>query len=127
MDEVFVADVHKDQRIYLDDPDPIIPPKENRKGRKRTKRHAQTEAIRVDTWVAQQPEADWCPYTLRDSTKGELRVQILHRRVWLWDKKESKARHWHLVVRKEPNSPETLKYTLSNASEAVSTHRLAKM
>ena len=90
-------------------------------------RHAQTDAIRVDTWVAQQPEADWCPYTLRESTKGELRVQILHRRVWLWDKKEAKARHWHLIVRREPNSPDTLKYTLSNASEAMSTHQLAKM
>jgi len=127
MNEVFVADIHKDQLIYLDDPDPIVPPKENPKGRKRTKRHAQTDAIRVDHWVAQQPEADWSSYTLRDSTKGELRVQILHRRVWLWDKKEAQARHWHLIVRQEANSPETLKYTLSNASEALSTHQLAKM
>lgn len=54
-------------------------------------------------------------------------MQILHRRVWLWDKKEAKARLWHLIISKEPNSPETLKYTLSNASEEISTHQLAKM
>ena len=127
MNEVFVADIHKDQLIYLDDPDPIIPPRKSPKGKKPTKRHAQTDAIRVDAWVAQQPETDWCQHTLRESTKGKLRVQILHRRVWLWDKKEAKARHWHLIVRREPNSPETLKYTLSNAPEATSTHQLAKM
>ena len=127
INETFVVDVHKDQLIYLEDPDPIIPPKKNPKGRRRTKLHAQTEAIRVDQWAAQQPEADWQRYTLRDSTKGELRVQILHRRVWLWDKKEAKARLWHLIVRREPNSVETLKYTLSNASEEISAHQLAKM
>jgi SRSO17 transposase len=127
MIETFVVDVHKDQLIYLEDPDPIIPPKKSPKGRRRTKRHAQTETIRVDKWATEQPETDWQCYTLRDSTKGELRVQILHRRVFLWDKKEAKARHWHLIVRREPNSPETLKYTLSNASEEVSTHQLARM
>ena len=127
MNEVFIGDIHKDQLIYLEDPDPIAPPRRSHKGKKPTKRHAQTDGIRVDTWVAQQPETDWCQHTLRDSTKGELRVQILHQRVWLWDKKEAKARHWHLIARREPNSPETLKYTLSNAPEATSTHRLAKM
>lgn len=37
MNETFVVDVHKDQLIYLDDPDPIIPPKKSPKGRTRTK------------------------------------------------------------------------------------------
>jgi hypothetical protein len=35
MNEIFVVDVHKDQLIYLDDPQPIIPQKKsNRRGRK---------------------------------------------------------------------------------------------
>jgi len=35
MDEIFVVDVHKDQLIYLDDPQPVIPPrKNNQRGRK---------------------------------------------------------------------------------------------
>lgn len=127
MNEIFVLDVHRDQRIYLDDPEPIIPPKQGSRGRTPTRYTAQTKAIRVDQWAAQQPQADWQSYTLRDSTQGKLKVQILHRRVWLWDNQESKAQHWHLIVRREPNSPDTLKYTLSNAPEVTSTHTLAKM
>ncbi len=127
INETFVVDIHKDQTLYLDDPEPTIPPRKNSRGRKPTRYKTEIKGMRVDKWVKQQPEADWCHYTLRNSTKGELRVQILHRRVWLWDKEESKARHWHLIVRKEPDAPETLKYTLSNASEEISVHQLAKM
>jgi len=127
MDEIFVVDVHKDQMIYLVDPDPVIPPKQNKRGRKRTRYVSQVNPIRVDRWVSQQVEAAWNSYILRDSTKGKLKVKALHRRVWLWSKKEAKARQWHLVVRREPNSPDTLKYTLSNAPEETDAHQLAKM
>jgi hypothetical protein len=48
---------------------------------------------------------------LRETTKGELVVEVLHRRVWLWDKKSPTARCWHLIVRREVNSPATLKYS----------------
>ncbi len=65
--------------------------------------------------------------TLRDSSKGKLRVEILHRRVWLWDGKEAKAHQWHLLVRREIGSPETIHYTLSNAPAGTSAHRLAQM
>jgi len=56
-----------------------------------------------------------------------LQVEVVHRRVWLWDGKEKQARHWHLVVRREIDSPQTLKYTLSNADADLTTHRLAQM
>jgi hypothetical protein len=52
---------------------------------------------------------------LRDSTRGQLRVDLAHRRVWLWDGEELEPRCWHLIVRREVGSPKTLKYTLSNA------------
>ena len=64
---------------------------------------------------------------LRDSTKGALRVEVLHQRVWLWDAKEAQARHWHLVVRREINVREEIKYSLSNAPVSTTVHRLAQM
>jgi len=51
----------------------------------------------------------------------------VHRRVWLWDGEEKQAHHWHLIVRREIDSPQTLKYTLSNAEAELPTHRLAQM
>lgn len=88
MDEIFVVDVHKDQLIYLEDPEPVIPQRKNNpRGRKTSRYQAQTQPVRVDNWKEAQPEEAWRRYKLRDSTKGELIVEILHKRVWLWDKK----------------------------------------
>jgi hypothetical protein len=64
---------------------------------------------------------------LRDTTRGELVVEIMHRRVWLWDKHSASARCWHLLVRREINSPGTLKYSLSNAAPQISATKLARM
>lgn len=127
MGEVFVVDVHKDQQIYLEDPQPVVPETTSKRGRRRTRRQAQTPRIRVDRWLKTQPETAWQRVTLRDSSKGKLHVEIQYQRVWLWDGKEATAHQWHLSVRREIDSPETIKYTLSNAPEPMPTHRLARM
>jgi SRSO17 transposase len=126
--ECFVADVHKDQRIYLEDPHPQIPPGRGRgRGRRLTRAVAQTPDRRVDQWVAQQPERAWTRVTLRDSTKGTLQVEMLHRRVWLWDGEEAAAHQWHLIVRREIGARHDIKYSLSNAPADIPTARLAQM
>jgi SRSO17 transposase len=123
-EEVWVADVHCDQRIYLEDPRPMVAPRRHRKGRTPSRRVAQSEAVRVDQWAAAQPDRAWERVAFRDSTKGPLRVEVLHRRVWLWDGEETEAHNWHLIVRRETGSPERIKYSLSNAPETTTTERL---
>ena len=125
--EIFVGDVHKDQRIYLDDPQPIVPPAKTTHGRHPTRPRAQTLAVRVDLWTQQQPATAWQSVTLRAGTKGPLRVEILHRRVWLWDGEEAQARPWPLIVRREIDTPTEIKYSLSNAPADTPAPRLAFM
>jgi len=125
--EIWVADVHRDQRIYLEDPQPIVPERTSSKGQAPSRLVAQTTAIRVDSWVAGQPETAWKEVALRESTKGTLFVEVLHRRVWLWDGEEPQAHCRHLIVRREIESPGEIKYTLSNAPDSISTERLAYM
>ena len=125
MDETFMADVAKDQTIYLEDPDPTVPEPRSKRGRKPSKLKAQCEPIRVDKWVEQQPATRWKRTQVRHTTKGKLRVKILHQRVWLWDGEESKAHRWHLIVRRDPNGD--LKYSLSNAPASTSYRRLSYM
>ena len=125
--EIFVGDVHKDQRIYLDDPQPIVPPAKTTHGRHPTRPRAQTLAVRVDLWTQQQPATAWQSVTLRAGTKGPLRVEILHRRVWLWDGEEAQARPWHLIVRREIDTPTEIKYSLCNAPADTPAPRLAFM
>lgn len=85
MGETFVVDIHKDQQIYLEDPQPIIPKTAATRGRRRSRLQAQTDPIRVDQWLNEQPDTEWRRVTLRDSSKGKLRVEIVHHRVWLWN------------------------------------------
>jgi len=125
--EVFVADVHKDQQIYPEDPSLCVPEKKGARGKKPTLLQAQSTSQRVDAWAAAQPPELWQKVAVRPGTKGEMRVEALHSRVWLWDGREPKARFWHFVVIREVSSPETIKYVLSNASAATSLERLVQM
>jgi SRSO17 transposase len=126
--EIFLADVHKSQRIYIQDPDPHVPVKSSReKGRPRSRLVAGTRPVRVDDWMRAQAATSWGKYTLGSGTKGKMRIELLHQRVWLWDKKEKQAHCWHLLVRREINRPKEIKYSLSNAPENTPTIRLAKM
>jgi len=124
--ETFVADVHKDQYVYLEDPRPVVPASLPGRGRKRTRGVAHSEKLRVDAWSAAQPQSACTRVELGDSTKGKLRVEVLHRRVWLWDGKEPQARHWHLIVRREIKAHDEIKFSLSNAPQDLPLQRLAQ-
>jgi SRSO17 transposase len=125
--EVFVAEVHRDQQIYLEDPDPVVPSRKAPGGKQPTLLQAQSVSQRVDEWAKAQAPESWHKIVVGPGTKGELRVEALKSRVWLWDGRESKARLWHLVVTRELGSPETIKYILSNAPEETSLQRLVQM
>lgn len=123
--ETFLAEIHSDRHIYLNDPAPYLPKQGT--GRPRSRYHSKKNAVEVRNWVKRQPASAWRTVIVRDATKGELAVQVLHRRVWLWDKKSPNANCWHLIVRREVNSPGTIKYSLSNAPEQTSPIKLAQM
>jgi hypothetical protein len=123
--EIFLADVHSDRHIYLTDPAPYLPPPGL--GRPRVRYHSDVQAIEVRKWVKKQPASEWRKKTLRSTTKGDLIVEVLHRRVWLWDKHSPTAHCWHLIVRREVDSPGTLKYSLSNAPGRTSVRKLMQM
>jgi SRSO17 transposase len=125
--ETFVVDVHCDQRMYLENPEPTLKKRRAKRGRKPTTREAQKPSIRVDEWKSEQPDEAWKRVKVRDSTRGEIEVEVLHRRVWLWDKKEADAHEWHLIVRREIDAPQEVKYTLSNAPAETPVTRLAEM
>jgi SRSO17 transposase len=81
----------------------------------------------VCQWVKAQSESRWQEVMLRDSTRGDLVVEILHQSVWLWDKKSATAHCWHLIVRREIDSPGTIKYSLCNARAGTHVTKLAQM
>ncbi len=54
-------------------------------------------------------------------------VEVIQCRVWFWDGQTDKARQWHLLVRREIDSPDEIKYSVSNAKADTSIERLAHM
>lgn len=108
----FVVDVHRNQRVWLKDPAPVVPPRKTGRGRAPSQRVPGSAPVEVrDVFGA---EAGWAGHTLRCSTRGDLRVEGVSRRVWLWDGKEKQARHWTLVGVRYPESGIT-KWFVSNA------------
>ena len=122
--KTFLADIHSDRHIYLNDPAPYVPPQGLCRARVRYHRDAQT--IEVSKWVKKQPASAGRRNTLRSTTKGELIVDVLHRRVWLWDRHSATALCWHLIVRREVGPPGTIKCSLCNARAATSAVKLAR-
>jgi len=125
--ETFVADVAKDQSIYLEEPVPYLPERSSSRGRKPTHLTCEALRIRVDKWVASQPEDAWQRVSFRDTTKGKRFADILVQRIWLWNGKEPKARRFTLIVRREPCKADCIKYTLTNAGTETTVERLAFM
>lgn len=125
--ETFVADVAKDQSIYLEEPVPYLPEKTTSRGRKPTRLVCDAKRFRVDEWVASQPQEVWRRVSFRDTTKGKRIADFLVQRVWLWNGKDHSQHCFTLLVRRESGRPDCIKYTLTNAGSATPLERLAFM
>ena len=115
--EVFVADLHRTQQIRTGDPWPVVPAG-RKKGRTPTVPRAAHPPLTVQAWADALPDMAWQTAALRPGTKGEIRVQYVHQRVYLWNGEEATARLWHLAARRtlDPHGqPDGISWTLSNA------------
>jgi len=124
--EVFVADVHSNQRMWLEDPQPAASQIATGK-RSGIKPKPFAPSVEVRDWVSQQSPEDWIAFKRRDEINGALRGEFLHRRIWLWNGGEEMARHWHLLVWRPEESPQEIKYVLSNAAAGIAILDLARM
>jgi len=123
--ERFLVEAHSDQIVYLQDPAPTVPPRRG-KGRAPTRPVTAVMPEVVTAWTATQPPTAWRRMKLRDGEKGEVVAEFLTRRVFVWDGKAPRARHWHLLVRREIGGDQ-LKFCLSNAKPSASLRQLVMM
>jgi len=121
----FLLHVHKDQAVYLEDPDPRVCETATGRGRQPSKLQAQTEAVRVGDLVASLKDCEWERLITRETTRGPLAIYAFSRPIWVWDGEEKKARSWTLFVRRDFESGD-LKYALSNDGGRLSTLNLAR-
>jgi SRSO17 transposase len=126
--ETFLMDVASNLHIYESDPRLQTEPSPSSKA-------ARSKTIKAGDWkprsrtvevvVREHFARESRTITVRETTKGTMRVRIWVKEVWQWDGKTSEPRPRLLVVRREKDG--TFKYSLSNASAKTSWERLGFM
>jgi SRSO17 transposase len=124
--EIFMLDVHKDQKIYLESPQFEIPNYSGR-GRKPKILKPEPRPVRADEWTKSQPQDTWQKITVRQGAKGPVEYEYLIIRVWIYSFEHNALRQWHLIVRRDLETKSDYKYSLSNASADTTDNRLAYM
>ena len=104
----FLADVHCDQYVW--DVDPTM--------------DKNAKPMRVDAWAKKQGARAWKRVLMRQGTKGPMHEEVLHGRVWCFQRGDDRPRLWHLIVSKQPNRH---KFSLSNAAAETTAQRLTYM
>ena len=120
----YLADVHKDQYVYLNDPKFAVPAYGGR-GRIPTKKETTETPIEVSRYVASQSPASWIPLTLRKGTKGQIRYEYICVDVWVFQAERGEQRKVRLLIRRDIVTKKDYKYSLTNLSADEGLDRLA--
>src|SRR5437016_6850801 len=88
----FLIDVHKSFVIYGVDPQPKPGP--STKGRIPNRSISEQNTLSVQQFVQGCPTKDWRVYNVRETTRGSLRLRVLRKSVYVWDKHSGKGRRY---------------------------------
>ena len=121
--ESFLIDVHKSFVIYEVAPQSTIPGP-SRNGRKASELTSGQQS--VEAFVESCSTKDWRLYNVRETTRGSLKLRVLRKSVYVWDKQREQARPYELLVTENLDG-ENRKYSLSNQKPSTSTQRLSWM
>lgn len=127
MGETFVVDLHSDFHVYLQHPKPYLPEKTKKAGRPFQKYRTDNESIQVRDVVKSLSAQRWKTVTIRDTTRGVLKVRICRLQVYVWDGESENVKCWTLIANKSLGSDPDTKISLSNAPKLTTVRRLGRM
>lgn len=119
----FVLDVHKDEKVFLEEPRFEVPERRAKRGRAPENLKADTEALRLDRLQERIRPQDWRLEQIRDTTKGLLRLWVYKADVWSWDNESAYASKRTLIITKTDERVPRIKYSFSNGDLDEYTHR----
>ncbi len=119
----YVLDVHKDERIFLEEPQIVLPQKTEGRGRPAKNLKAIGEPIRLDKYKESLKSKDWEKEKIRKTAKGWKKMFVHKAEVWVWNGKEDKARRRTLVITKTADKKFKIKYSFSNGMLDEYTHQ----
>jgi hypothetical protein len=105
--------------------DPQPKPGPSTKGRIPNRSTREQDTLSVQQFVQGCPTKDWTVYNVRETTRGLLKLRVLRKSVYVWDKHSGKGRRYELLVT-ESFDGQDRKYSLTNQKPSTSTRRLAR-
>jgi SRSO17 transposase len=117
MDLLYMLDIHSTDGVYIEKPNISIPSKQSKRGRKPTLPKADKTRIKACDIAKELTQQDWKTYTVRDTVKGPLVIDVWVQEVYTWDEEQTDCRKELLVIRrdKNDNGEYEYKYSLCNA------------
>ena len=114
---LYMMDIHKDQTIYLEEPELKIPEKRGKRGRKPFLPKPNKGSIRVDNYQKELSHEQWTEIKIRNTAKGYLKAKFHFAQVFIWDKVHGTIEKRLLVIRKHRTKKGVeIKYSFTNAS-----------
>ena len=122
IDQFYVLDVHKDEKVYLEKPTLEIPEKKPGRGKKPKLPKANKDRIRLDELLLTIPSKSWKKESIRDTVKGRLKILIYKKEVWLLNSKKGIKRET-LIISKTLEEKPKIKFSFSNGETDEYTHQ----
>jgi len=125
MGYIYMLDIHSDQKIFIRQPDLVIPERKSDKGPSPKKLKATIPDISVSDYMKNLQNIDWQEIEVRNTTKGKLKGQYHFAKVFIWDKSLDLIEPRMLVIRKTISDKNTveIKYSFTNANLEQYTHK----
>lgn len=114
--KTFVLDVHEDQLVYLEHPNPTLLPSPEGRGRKPVRHVSAHTSIQVQELIKTLPKEQWETHSYRMGLKGHLKRQVVCLEVYIWsssDAKSDEVEHLRLIISRKPDGTE-VKYSVTN-------------
>lgn len=112
----FVLDVHSNQLVYLEHPQPHIPDGPAGQGGKKNTYKTDKQEVMVRDLLATLPDAQWKTLDYRQGTKGKKTRQMVCLHVYIWNKRRTKTDSvevLRLIISRETDGAD-IKYSVTN-------------
>jgi SRSO17 transposase len=113
----YFADVHKDQQVLIEQPVDVAMSSSGSEVR-------EAAPMRVDKWLEKSENIPWEYLTVREGTKGQLKVRCKRCSVWLWNRNNDDIFPVTLLISQTQDGKDT-KYGITNADTDKPTKDIA--
>jgi SRSO17 transposase len=115
---LYMLDIHKDQKIYLERPDLAVPERKSNRGREPKRLKATTEELSVSKYLQTLGDQDWQRIRVRNTAKGVLVADYHFVKLWIINASKMQVERRLLVIRKTKTKEgkDEIKYSFTNAN-----------